>query len=423
MNVEEALAYIRSVSWMGTVPGLGRTQELLKHMGNPEKRLRFVHIAGTNGKGSTAAMTASILQSAGYRVGLFTSPYITRFQERMQINGVEISDEDLVSITQEVMPYAEKMQEHPTEFELITCIAFAYFARKQCDVVVLEVGMGGEWDSTNVIEPPLVSVITNIGLDHTDFLGDTLEKIAATKAGIIKEGGTAVIYRASPSVEQVFEARCQQVHAKLIRADFDSIHLISHGLEGQVFDAAGYSKLRLPLLGVHQLKNAAVALAAIAVLQTKGFAISEDHIRKGLAGVRWPGRFELLRKNPLFLVDGGHNPQCIEALERNIRDYLDGRPLTVLTGVLADKDYHCMYANIAHYAKEFITVTPDSPRALPAADLKTYLDQFGKPVTVCGSVEQGTKLAMERAGTQGVVLAYGSLYMVGDIRNAVADSL
>lgn len=418
MTVQEALTYIHSVCWKGSVPGLERTRELLERMGNPEKSLRFVHIAGTNGKGSTAAMTASILRQAGYKTGLYTSPYILRFHERMQVDGVEISDEELADVTEFVRPHAEAMADHPTEFELVSCIAFEYFKRKGCDIVVLEVGMGGELDSTNVIDTPEVAVITNIGLDHTEYLGDTLEKVASAKAGIIKKGGTAVLYRSTPSVEAVFESRCKEMGATLVKANFDALHSISHDLSGQVFDASGYPAIELPLLGEHQMKNTAVVLAAIGVLQSNGYHITEEQVRKGLATVSWPGRFEVLRKSPLFLVDGGHNPQCIESLTANIRSYLNGRPLTILTGVLADKDFHCMYSNVAPFAREFVTVTPDSPRSLSAVDLKAYLEQFGKPVTAMDTIEDGVRKAMELAGPDGVVLAYGSLYMVGAIREA-----
>lgn len=420
MTVQEALTYIHSYFWKGSIPGLSRTQALLKLLGNPEKKLRFIHVAGTNGKGSTAAMLASILRCAGYRTGLYTSPYINRFHERMQVDGEEISDKDLCEITEYVKPFAETMEDHPTEFELVSCIAFEYFVRKGCELVVLEVGMGGEMDSTNVIDPPEAAVITNIGLDHTEELGDTLEKIALAKAGIIKPGCHAVIYRAAPSVEAVFEARCNEVGAVLHKADFDSIRLLSHGLEGQVFDTAVYKGLELPLLGAHQLHNAAVVLQTVDALKEKGWRITEQNIRDGLKTVRWPGRFEVLGHKPLFLVDGGHNPQCIEALTANIRDYLAGRPLTVLTGVMADKDYNCMYPSVAPYAERFISVTPENPRALSAEDLKTYLSQFGKPVTACPKVKDGVAEAIRQAGPDGVVLAYGSLYMVGDIRAAVS---
>ena len=423
MNVSEALEYIHSVCWKGSIPGLGRTQELLQKMGNPEKKLRFIHVAGTNGKGSTAAMLASILRQAGYTTGLYTSPYIIKFHERMQVNGEMISDKELCDITAYIRPLADAMTESPTEFELVTCIAMEYFVRHGCQIVVMEVGMGGALDSTNVIDPPEAAVICNIGLDHTEVLGDTLEKIAAAKAGIIKAGSPAVIYRAAPSVEAVFEEKCRAVGSALHKADFDAIRLIRHDLGGQVFDFGRYKALELPLLGAHQLRNAAVVLTTVDVLREEGWNISDENVRMGLKTVRWPGRFELLRREPLFIVDGGHNPQCIEALVQNIRQYLAEQPLTVLTGVLADKDYHCMYAGVAQFAARFVTVTPPNPRALDAQALAEYLGQFGKPVTACTSVEAGVQEAIRQAGTNGVVLAYGSLYMVGDIEAAVAKTM
>ena len=418
MTPNEALDYIHSVCWKGSIPGLGRTRELLHKMGDPQDQLQFVHIAGTNGKGSTAAMTANILRKAGYRVGLYTSPYIFRFHERMQVDGQCISDEELAEITEFVKPLAEAMEDHPTEFELVTCIAMEYFKRHHCDVVSLEVGMGGELDSTNVILPPLVAVLTNIGLDHTEFLGDTLEKICETKSKIIKPGSIAVTYREKPSVEAVIEARCRAVGAKWMPADFDSLHLVSASLEGQVFDWGDYREIHLPLLGRHQLYNAAVVLTIVQALREKGLSISDEAVRRGIATVSWPGRFELVARNPLFIVDGGHNPQCIEALVNNVRDYLGGRTLTVLTGVLADKDYADMYEDMAQYVTRFVTVTPPNPRALSAQALAEYLQRFGKPVTACETVAQGVALAKELAGPDGVVLAYGSLYMVGDIEDA-----
>ena len=418
MTPEEALSYIHSVCWKGSIPGLSRTRELLQKMGNPQNQLQFVHIAGTNGKGSTAAMTASILRKAGYRTGLYTSPYIFRFHERMQVDGQCISDEELAEITEFVKPLAESMEDHPTEFELVTCIAMEYFKRHHCDVVSLEVGMGGELDSTNVIQSPLVAVLTNIGLDHTEFLGDTLEKICETKSKIIKPGTIAVTYREKPSVEAVIDARCKEVGAKWMPADFDSIHLVSASLEGQVFDWGPYLGIHLPLLGKHQLYNAAVVLTIVKALRERGLTISDEAMREGIASVSWPGRFELVARNPLFIVDGGHNPQCIEALVNNVRDYLGGKRLTILTGVLADKDYGDMYQDMAQYAAEFVTVTPPNLRALPAQELKVYLERFGKPVAACDTVAEGVAQAKKLAGADGVVLAYGSLYMVGDIEAA-----
>ena len=423
MNVNEAIEYIHSVFWKGSIPGLSRTLTLLEKMGNPHKDLKYVHIAGTNGKGSTAAMTASILQKAGYRTGLYTSPYIYRFHERMQINGEQISDEDLVEITQYVKPLADSMEEAPTEFELVCCIAFEYFKRKQCDIVVLEVGMGGEFDATNVIDTPEVAVITNIGLDHTDVLGSTIEEIALTKAGIFKEGGDAVIYRGVPSVEKVFEDVCCQRNVQLKKADFDSLKLLSHGLEGQVFDCGERKALELPLLGHHQLHNAAVVLSIADTLIAKGWNITEQNIRDGLREVSWPGRFDIVSRDPLFIIDGGHNPQCIEALVGNIKDYLTGRKVIALTGVLADKDYGDMYKPVMELVEQFVCITPDNPRKMEAEDLAKYLQAAGAKAEACASVREAVVRSMELAGKDGVVLCFGSLYSIGSIRDGLLDVL
>ena len=421
MNAEQAIAYIHSVCWKGSIPGLGRTQELLEKMGNPEKKLKFVHIAGTNGKGSTAAMTASILSKAGYRTGLYTSPYIYRFHERIQVDGVEISDEDLTEITEYVKPLADSMAQSPTEFELVCCIAFEYFYRKKCDIVVLEVGMGGAWDATNVIEVPEVAVITNIGLDHTEYLGDTVEKIAETKSGIFKPHGHAVVYRSTPSVEAVYERVCAERDVSLRKADFDGLVLKAHTLEGQVFDCGSRKNLVLPLLGDHQLHNASVVLSIADTLIGEGWNISEQNIYDGIRDVRWPGRFDIVCRKPLFIIDGGHNPQCIEALVKNIRDYLAGKKVIALTGVLADKDYADMYKPVMPLVDRFVCITPPNPRKLEAQQLAQYLQQAGAQAQASESILDGVKKAMDLAGEDGVVLCFGSLYSIGGIRDALKD--
>lgn len=421
MNAEQAIAYIHSVCWKGSIPGLGRTQELLEKMGNPEKKLKFVHIAGTNGKGSTAAMTASILSKAGYRTGLYTSPYIYRFHERIQVDGVEISDEDLTEITEYVKPLADSMAQSPTEFELVCCIAFEYFYRKKCDIVVLEVGMGGAWDATNVIEVPEVAVITNIGLDHTEYLGDTVEKIAETKSGIFKPHGHGVVYRSTPSVEAVYERVCAERDVSLRKADFDGLVLKAHTLEGQVFDCGSRKNLVLPLLGDHQLHNASVVLSIADTLIGEGWKISEQNIYDGIRDVRWPGRFDIVCRKPLFIIDGGHNPQCIEALVKNIQDYLAGKKVIALTGVLADKDYADMYKPVMPLVDRFVCITPPNPRKLEAEQLARYLCQAGAQAQASESILDGVKKAMELAGEDGVVLCFGSLYSIGGIRDALKD--
>ena len=419
MNLNEALAYIHGLYRKGSIPGLHRMQEMMEKMGNPQKKLKFIHIAGTNGKGSTAAMTASILTKAGYKTGLFTSPFIYRFHERMQICGEQISDEDVVAMVEYTKGFAETMEDITTEFEFVTCMAMEYFARQQCDIVVLEVGMGGLIDATNIIDTPEVAVVTNIGLDHTDFLGDTLEKIAANKAGIFKEGGHAVVYRGTPGVEAVYEQICAQKNISLRKADFDSIQLISHGLEGQVFSCGSRKELVLPLLGDHQLHNASVVLSIADTLIDLGWNITEAHIRDGIRDVSWPGRFDIVSRNPLFIIDGGHNPQCIDALVKNIADYLAGTRLIALVGVLADKDYGEMFRPVMEYVTEFVCVTPDNPRKLPAAELAEHLQRAGAQAVACATVAEGVAKAKELAGTDGAVLCFGSLYTIGDIKDAV----
>ena len=418
MNATEAIEYIHSVCWKGSVPGLGRTQALLEKMGNPEKKLKFVHIAGTNGKGSTAAMTASILRKAGYRTGLYTSPYIYRFHERMQVDGMEITDEELSAVTEYVKPLAQSLKETPTEFELVCCIAFEYFVRKGCDIVVLEVGMGGAFDATNVIETPEVAVITNIGLDHTEVLGDTLEKIAQTKSGIFKDNGHAVVYRGTPSVEAVFERVCAERNTALVKADFASLKLKKHSLDGQVFDCGDRKDLVLPLLGDHQLHNASVVLSVVDTLKQIGWNISEQNIRDGLRDVQWPGRFDIVSRSPLFIIDGGHNPQCIEALVKNIEDYLTNRKVIAITGVLADKDYADMYVPVMPYIHKFVCITPPNPRKLEAMELAKYLREKGADAVGSETIEDGVKLALREAGADGVILCFGSLYSIGSIRDA-----
>ena len=423
MQAQQAIEYIHSLYRKGAKPGLERMKQLLGFLGNPQQELKFLHIAGTNGKGSTAAMTASILCKAGYRAGLYTSPFIYRFHERIQFAGRQITDEELVPIVELVQSFVPKMEDPPTEFEFVTAVAMEYYRRMKADIVVLEVGLGGLVDPTNVIGVPEVAVITNIGLDHTEILGQTVEEIAAHKAGIFKEGGTAVVYRSTPSVEAVFEEICAQRKVKLYKADFAGLRLLRHGLEGQVFDCGQRKELELPLLGDHQLHNAAVVLRVADALIENGWKITEEQIREGIRTVSWPGRFDILHRDPLFIIDGGHNPQCIEALGKNITDYLSDRRIIVLMGVLEDKDFGQMCRPVLPLVSEFVCVTPDSPRKLEASQLARYLQREGAAAVAAQSVEQGVRLAMEKAGKDGVVLCFGSLYLLGDVRLALDASI
>ena len=415
MNYKEALDYINGTQWLGSRPGLERVGELLERLGRPQDALRFVHIAGTNGKGSCAAMLSSVLQAAGYKTGLFTSPYLQRFNERMKINGEDIADEALAEITERIKPAAEAMAEHPTEFELMTAAALLWYAREGCDIVVLEVGLGGRLDATNIIEKPEISVIMNIGLDHTEILGDTTEKIAAEKAGIVKPGCPCVLYRQSAGVERVVREICAQKDAALTVAEFEQIESEFDSREGQVFSYKG-ERYALPLLGAHQRKNAAVVIEAVELLRKAGWRISPEALEHGLYAVRWPARFEILRFEPCFVVDGGHNPQCARTVADNLRQYFPEQKRVLLLGVLADKDYAGLAEILAPEADAFVCVAPDSPRALPAEQLAEHLRPYGKPVTVCGSIEEGVAAATEAAGEDGVACAVGSLYMAGPVR-------
>ena len=419
MNLAEALEYIHSVNWRGSVPGLSRTRELLSKMGDPQNKLRFVHVAGTNGKGSTCAMLSAILRKAGYRTGLYTSPYINRFHERMQVNGEPITDDELCHITEFVRPFADSMDDVPTEFELVTCIGFEFFARRKCDIVVLECGMGGEFDSTNVIEVPECAVLCTIGMDHMQYLGSTHEAIARTKAGIFKPGGTCVTYPASPEVEAVYREIALDRSLGWTRADFSRLHPVSHSLQGQAFDFDGFGRLHLSLLGRNQLCNCAMVLHIVEVLRAKGWSIPDASVREALAAVAWPGRFELLHTQPDVIVDGGHNVQCMLSLKENILDYLPGRDIIAVTGVMADKEYEKMYFPVMPLIRRFITVEPPNPRALSAPALAAALRDMGADARSAESVEAGVRMALELAKPDGCVLAFGSLYMLGRIRSFI----
>ena len=415
MTASEAIEYIESRGWSKTRLGLDRTHELLSRLGNPHKKLRFIHVAGTNGKGSTCAMLASVLQCAGFTTGLYTSPYISRFNERMQINGKMISDEKLAELTELIRPEVESMADHPSQFEIVTAMAMQFFLDGGCDIVVLETGMGGELDSTNVIDAPEAAVITNIGLEHTEYLGDTIGQIASAKAGIIKPGTTAVCYRCSPEAETVFERVCRDKGVELIKADFDGIKPISHDLDGQRFSWHEFYNLSLPLLGEHQLKNAAIALETLLLLRRKGWDISNEDIRAGLGRTEWPARLEKLGSDPVFLVDGAHNPQCMSALSACLRDSFADQKLCFILGILADKDYTLMTDMLLPHMGRVFCVTPDSPRALPAAELARLLTGLGINAEASDSVHDAVRGALS-SGLPCV--ACGSLYMAGAVRQA-----
>lgn len=419
MTGQEAIAYIHSFQWQRHAPGLDRIRTLLHALGDPQRGQKFVHVAGTNGKGSTCACIAAVLQAAGYRVGLNTSPYLVNFHERVRVNGEMISDGELAALTEEVRPIAETMAEHPTEFELITAIALLHFRRKGCEISVLEVGLGGALDASNVIGVPEVAVLTAMGMDHVSLLGPTQRDVAAAKAGIIKPGGDVVSYGGCPEADLVFRRVSKERGANLIEVDFSRLHLRSIGLEGTAFDFAPYGNLRIPLVGAYQMKNAAAAVTALEVLGKRGWRADEPAIRRGLAQVHWPGRFEVLRRNPVFLLDGAHNAHGMAAAGDSLRELFPGCKVVFLVGLLADKDVSAMLDAIAPLAERVFTLRPENPRAMKAELLASLLAERGISAHACDTAEEGVRLALETAGPEGVVCALGSLYLSGEIRQAV----
>lgn len=419
MTYEETLTYIHSTHWQGKRPGLSRVGALLEGLDDPQKQLRFVHVAGTNGKGSVCACMSSILQAAGYRTGCFTSPFLERFNERFQIDGVPISDEALCQMAERVRPVADKMEDTPNEFDLITALALAWFAEEECDIVVLEVGLGGTLDPTNVIDCPDLAVITALGLDHTRQLGSTLPEIAAAKGGIIKPGGQVVYYGGAPGADEVIYRVCREQRASMTIPDWTELEVLAWELDCTRMNYGGLNELRLPLLAAYQPRNAALAITGARLLRNCGWDIPESAIRQGLETVCWPGRFELLRKEPPFLLDGSHNPQGVRATAESLALRYPGRRFVFLMGVMADKDAASMISPLAPLATEFVTVTPPSPRSLPAEELAEEIRRLtGMSARACDSVEQGVETALERCRPDTGVCALGSLYFSGAIRHA-----
>ena len=420
MTYQEALEYIHGISWTFCKPGLERTEELCRLLGNPEKSLKFIHVAGTNGKGSFSSMLSSILTEAGYRVGLYTSPYIYRFNERMRVGGVDIPDATLAEITEFVKPYADSMEEKPTEFELITAIAFEYFRREGCEVVVLEAGMGGRLDSTNVIRNPLLSVITGIALDHTAFLGDTVEKIAGEKAGIIKDSSPVLFGGTDEGARAVIRAEAERRGSEFYEADYSRLSVKSADLSGAAFDYKEWLDVKINLLGLYQPRNASLVLEASEVLKSRGLSISEENIRRGLERARWRARFEIINDEPTVIFDGAHNPEGIAAAVKSIKHYFGNRRVTVMTGMMRDKDYRAVAKSLSEVADRAFTVTPDNPRALSAEEFAEVLGEYGISATPTESIEEALSLGMTEARESGAPLfSLGSLYTYVDVMRAL----
>lgn len=421
MTYEEALEYIHGVSWTFCKPGLDRISALCEALGNPQDSLRFVHVAGTNGKGSFCSMLDSVMRAAGYKVGLYTSPYITEFGERMRVMGENIKREVLAEITDYVRPIADSMTDKPTEFELITAIAFEYFKREGCDIVILEAGMGGRLDSTNIIKTPELSVITGIALDHTAFLGDTVEKIAAEKAGIIKRGTPVLFGGEDAAAAAVISASADTKGAEYLTPCYEKIENLTSTLRGTSFDYKAHRDIKINLLGLYQPKNAALVLEAVDALRAKGYSIPDSAVYAGLESAVWHARFEIINHLPLVIFDGAHNPQGVTSAVESIAHYFGERKVAVLTGVLADKDYEFIAEKIARVAAYVYTITPDNPRALSAEDYAKTLSKYGVLAKATSGISEAVALAVSEVDKNGdALVCLGSLYTYADITAEIA---
>ena len=422
MNYSEAIEYIHSVNWMFCNPGLDRVKTLCRALGDPQDSLKFIHVAGTNGKGSFCAMLDSVLRAQGYKVGLFTSPYIMEFGERMRVDGENISERELCDLVEKVRPIADAMEDKPTEFELITAIAFLYFANHHCDYVVLECGLGGRLDATNIIKTSILSVITGIALDHTAILGDTEEKIAAEKAGIIKENVPVLWCGSHKGAEQVILAHAQEMNAPVLTVDRSLLAVKQMTLDGTHFDFGTHTDMHIPLLGSYQPINASNVLTAVDALRLQGVEIGEDAVRSGLAAVVWHARFEKICKNPLIIADGGHNPEGIDGAVDSIKKYFGADKVGIITGVMADKDYQYMAGRIAEVASNVFCLTPDNPRALAAEKYADVFESLGVHAVACASVKEAVASAYAFAKESGIpVVSLGSLYMYGEVVCALRE--
>ena len=426
MNYREAMEYMEELKQYGTVMGLATMRELCARLGNPQERLKFVHIAGTNGKGSVLAYVSTVLHLAGYRVGRYISPTVKDYKERFQIDGRMITQMALCNNLEQVRAAAEAMAAeglpHPTAFEVETAVAFLFFLNKQCDIVVLETGLGGELDATNVIGTTLVAAFSSISMDHMDILGDSLERIAAVKSGIIKNKCYVVSAKQPPEVMKVLRQAATIRKAKFFTADVTRTKNVRYGVAKQHFTYDKYKNIEITMPGQFQIENAVVALEVLAALGRLGFPVAEDKLRQGFLETKWPGRFDIIGKKPLFIADGAHNEDASKKLAESIRFYFTNRRIIYIMGMLRDKEYDKVICNTYEMAEHIITVTPPvSDRALHAYDLAQAVRQYHDRVTVADSVQEAVEIAYLLAGKnkECVIIAFGSLSYLGELMNVV----
>ncbi|MGV8905136.1 MAG: bifunctional folylpolyglutamate synthase/dihydrofolate synthase [Acetobacterium sp.] len=431
MNVSEAITYIESTHKFGTRLGLESMSLLLNEMDNPQDKLKFIHIAGTNGKGSASTMIAGILKTAGYKTGLFTSPFLESFNERIQLDSQPVDDASLVAATTFVKKHIEVLiaqgEPHPTEFEMVTAIGLQYFYEKQVDVVVLEVGLGGRLDATNIITDPLAVVIMSISMDHTDYLGTTLAEIAYEKAAIIKEGSDVVVYPQEPEAMKVILAFAKSKNAAVTLVNPDDIAIVNFNTKYQTLKYLGKNlpvhEFKLKLLGNHQSLNCLTALEVISLLIAKGYHIESAHIEAALAQVIFPGRFEIFLESPVVLIDGAHNSNGIQAFVKNINQYFPQKKINLYFGMLEDKDIEESLSYLVPIAATIHTLTPNSDRAMPAKEMAALIhDTYKKSVDFYDTMDAAVR-SIDLSKTNEVNVFVGSLYMIGEARTLIRKLL
>lgn len=419
MTYEQAIEKVNSLLLFGSKPGLERITKLADLMGRPDKQLKIIHVAGTNGKGSVCAMLSSVLRSQGYKTGLFISPYIIDFRERMQINGDMIPKNEFAETVEYIYPFVENMAKNGeiiTEFELITAIALEWFKRKECDCVVLETGLGGRLDSTNIIDTPICSVITSISLDHVAVLGDTVEKIAFEKAGIIKPYGKTVYLPQESAVNDVIEKTAEAKNNSIYRADIHTVSIIDESIDGMNVLYNG-KPVKMHLSGKHQIKNAAVTAAAIKAMRDSGVKISEKAELEGISGAFQPARTECISRNPDIILDGAHNPDGVRALREHLNAVKNGKKITAVIGMLADKDVKTSLELLSGAVQTVIATEPDNPRKMSAEKLADLARGLFPTVEVCAEPEKALNRAKEAADVNDIILICGSLYLASQVRS------
>ena len=423
MNYQESRKYIEDSQKYGSVLGLDNMRELMGRLGNPQDKLKIIHVAGTNGKGSVIAYLYTVLREAGYRVGRYISPALYSYRERMEVSGEAVSREDfaicLSRTAQAISQMTEEGLPHPTPFEIETAVAFLFFEMKKCELVLLEVGMGGSLDATNIIKTPVLSVLASISIDHIGFLGNTLGESAKTKAGIIKKGCPMITIHQKAEAENAIKDVCGICGVPFREADGNQALVIEESPEGQSFRYEG-EEYRISLGGVYQKENAVLAIETLKMLSEIGFPTIEEQRKEGLFRTRWNGRFTVLSREPLFIVDGAHNPAAAEKMASSIRHYFDGKKIYFIIGMFRDKDYREVLSKTCPYAEKIFTIeAPDNPRALPAEELALAAREFHRDVQAMKSVEEAVETAYSLAGEEDVILAFGSLSFIGVLSETV----